>query len=93
MSRPRSVVVTFITRNNCPLCEKGWEILSSVAARYRVEVVARDVDTDESLFKQFSDRVPVVATVDGSIVDEGNLSESRLSSGLAALIVPRSPLP
>lgn len=74
--------VEFITRNNCPLCEKGEGVLRSVAKRWGLTVRLIDVDEDEALFDLFSDRVPVVLGEGGDVIAEGRISALRLTAAL-----------
>jgi hypothetical protein len=39
-----------------------------------------DVDLDLDLMEKYTDRVPVIETVDGVVVDEGIIEESTLRS-------------
>lgn len=72
----------FITRDDCPLCEKGERALLSVAKHWGLEVRRLDVDDDEALFQEFSDRVPVIRSAGGVVIGEGRISGLRLNAVL-----------
>ncbi|RLE12703.1 MAG: hypothetical protein DRJ28_08620 [Actinobacteria bacterium] len=74
--RPDSVRVIIYTRQACPLCEKGIAAARSVFGGNQITLV--DVDLDIGLMERYTDRVPVIETEDGEIIDEGIISESML---------------
>lgn len=71
-----------ITRDNCPLCEKGEAVLRSVAKRWGLSVRLLDVDADDALFEEFSERVPVIRTAARVVIAEGRISALRLNAAL-----------
>lgn len=68
--------VIFYTRQGCPLCEKGVAAALSVFGEANITFV--DVDLDLELMETYTDRVPVIETVDGTVIDEGIVEESTL---------------
>lgn len=68
--------VIIYTRQACPLCEKGIAAARSVFGGNQITLV--DVDLDIGLMERYTDRVPVIETEDGEIIDEGIISESML---------------
>jgi glutaredoxin len=68
--------VIIYTRRECPLCEKGIDLTERVFGAGHVALV--DVDLDLELMKRYTDRVPVIETEDGVVVDEGTITESTL---------------
>ncbi|MDK1018244.1 MAG: glutaredoxin family protein [Actinomycetota bacterium] len=66
-----SIVV--FTRQGCPLCAEGIAIARSVFGGDGVALV--DVDLDLELLERYTDRVPVIETEDGAVIDEGIISE------------------
>jgi hypothetical protein len=70
--------VIIYTRQVCPLCEKGVAAASSIFGEANITLV--DVDLDLDLMEKYTDRVPVIETVDGVVVDEGIIEESTLRS-------------
>lgn len=74
--------VEFITRANCPLCDKGEKVLQAAAQRWGVEIRRLDVDADADLLEEFSVRVPVIRTPAGEVIDEGKISKLRTNAGL-----------
>lgn len=53
-------VVEFLTRQNCPLCDDGWDDLDKWRRRYGFEVMTVDVDGDVDLQRRYGHQVPVV---------------------------------
>jgi glutaredoxin len=68
--------VIIYTRRECPLCEKGIDLTERVFGAGHVALV--DVDLDLELMKRYTDRVPVIETEDGVVIDEGTITESTL---------------
>jgi glutaredoxin len=68
--------VIVYTRRGCPLCDKGITRARNVFGEDRVTLV--DVDLDLSLLERYTDRVPVVETPDGTVIDEGIITEAAL---------------
>jgi hypothetical protein len=68
--------VIVYTRQGCPLCEKGIDLTERVFGAGHVALV--DVDLDLELMKRYTDRVPVIETEDGVVIDEGTITESTL---------------
>ena len=64
------------TRQACPLCEKGVAVALSVFGEMAVTLV--DVDLDLDLMEKYTDRVPVIETAAGIVIDEGIIEESTL---------------
>jgi hypothetical protein len=68
--------VIVYTRRDCPLCEKGIDLAERVFGAGHVELV--DVDLDLAFMERYTDRVPVIETEVGVVIDEGIISESKL---------------
>jgi hypothetical protein len=68
--------VIIYTRQACPLCEKGVAAAVSVFGETALTLV--DVDLDLELLEKYTDRVPVIETVDGIVIAEGIVEESAL---------------
>ena len=68
--------VIVFTRQGCPLCDKGITRARSVFGEDRVTLV--DVDLDLALLERYTDRVPVIETPDGTVIDEGIITEATL---------------
>lgn len=74
--------VVVYTRQECPLCEKGIADARTVFGEESITLV--DIDLDLVLMAQYNDRVPVIETEDGLVVDEGIISEKTLRAFLNA---------
>lgn len=73
--------VVVYTRQACPLCDKGIAVARSVFGADNVDLV--DVDLDLNLLELYTDRVPVIETEDGAVIDEGLIDESTLRMHLS----------
>ncbi|MCW2573221.1 MAG: glutaredoxin 2 [Frankiales bacterium] len=58
--RPRPVVVTFVTRSGCHLCEIAEPVVRAAADDAGVRFEVRDVDASPADVAAYSDKVPVV---------------------------------
>jgi glutaredoxin len=54
------VLVTFVTRSGCHLCEVAEPVVRAAADEAGVRFEVRDVDADPADRAAYSDRVPVV---------------------------------
>ena len=77
--------VEFITREQCPLCEEGEKVLRAAAKRWGLTIRLLDIDEDADLLEEFSERVPVIRTAAGRVIDEGRISILRVNAGLIRL--------
>ncbi|MCL1601271.1 MAG: glutaredoxin family protein [Actinomycetia bacterium] len=68
--------VTIYTRQGCPLCDEGVAAAVSVFGVANISLV--DVDLDLDLMERYTDRVPVIETVEGVVISEGIVEESTL---------------
>jgi hypothetical protein len=76
-----ALVVELLTRVNCGLCDRAQAALDAVARERPLTVVARDVDADEALLREFHLRVPVVR-LDGRVLCEGVVTEADVRAAL-----------
>lgn len=81
MSSPREVVV--YSRKGCHLCEIVKETLAKLERRGGFQWREVDVDTDDSLRRQFTDEVPVVF-IDGRKAFKYRLDEQEFLRKLAS---------
>jgi glutaredoxin len=77
--------ITFYTRVGCPLCDKALEQLEPLAREHGVTIEIVDIDLDLELLERYNDRVPVIETADGSVIDEGIVDDSVISAGITNL--------
>lgn len=68
--------VVVYTRQACPLCDEGIAVARSVFGATRVTLV--DIDLDLELLDRYTDRVPVIETSRGEVIDEGIITEGSL---------------
>ena len=71
---PMNVIV--YTRAGCPLCETGVALAHRVFGVDNVTLV--DVDLDLDLLERYNERVPVITSADGTVIDEGIISATAL---------------
>ncbi len=79
--------VELITKENCPLCESGAETLQRATSKFNIEVRKIDIFEDDDIYDEYSTRVPVVRAPNGSVIDEGKLSQAKLTPALLRLKV------
>lgn len=68
--------VIVYTRQGCPLCEMGIALVHSVFGEDQVTLI--DVDLDLELMEKYTNRVPVIETSEGVVIDEGIIEQSTL---------------
>ncbi len=68
--------IVIFTRQACPLCDKGIAVARSVFGEDQITLV--DVDLDLELMEKYTNRVPVIETEDGVVIDEGVITEHSL---------------
>ncbi|MCL1593357.1 MAG: glutaredoxin family protein [Actinomycetia bacterium] len=68
--------VIVYTRQGCPLCEKGIARARDVYGDDAVTLI--DVDLDLALLERYSDRVPVIESRNGVVIDEGIIDIEKL---------------
>ena len=76
------VQLDFVTRKNCPLCEKGLRSLEPYVDSGKVELILHDVDEAPDL-ALYGERVPVLLR-NGKVLAEGRFN--RLSLSLKLLL-------
>ncbi len=76
------LVVKFLTRPGCHLCDEARPIVTSVAAKSGVEIEEIDIDSDPVLTRDFGLRIPVVTAPDGRVLAEGQIDSRRLRKEL-----------
>jgi hypothetical protein len=79
--------VELVTKANCPLCESGADTLRRAAAKFKITVNEIDIFEDDDIYDAYSTRVPVVLAPNGSVIDEGKLSQAKLTPALLRLKV------
>ena len=73
-----SVQIRIFTRQRCPLCDAGIALARDVFGPASLELI--DVDLELALLEFYTDRVPVIEDSDGSVIDEGIISEEVLAA-------------
>jgi glutaredoxin len=75
--------VVLYTRPGCCLCDTARQVITRVGARHpsAFALEERDIETDESLFRAYLERIPVV-TIDGEEAFEFAVEERALERRL-----------
>ena len=73
--------VVLYTRQGCCLCEEARAVLERVRARHRFELREQDIEQDESLLREYLERIPVI-TIDGAPAFELRVGEAELERAL-----------
>lgn len=68
---PTVTSIRFYTRQGCPLCDKAFEITRPLAEAAGVNIDVVDIDLDLDLLEAYNERVPVIETDSGTVIDEG----------------------
>jgi hypothetical protein len=79
--------VVLYGRDGCCLCDEAREVLMRVRGRHPFELLERDIEQDDTLYRAYLERIPVV-TIDGLqafelFVDEAELETRLLNPRLA----------
>jgi hypothetical protein len=77
LSKSNLVPVIYYTKENCPLCSEGLEILNKIRDEMDLRIEVVDIYQDDALLEEYQLKIPVVA-VNGEELDFGKLSETKL---------------
>ncbi|WNF36528.1 glutaredoxin family protein [Bacillaceae bacterium IKA-2] len=80
--------ITFYTKENCPLCDKGLLVLAEINKDIPFTIESIDIYKDDELLEKYQIMIPVVE-VDGIEVDYGILSEEKIRTFLGKAQAPR----
>ncbi len=69
--------VVLYGRPGCHLCEEALAVIERTRARVAFELIRLDIESDETLFMRYLERIPVVS-IDGVEVFELFVDESAL---------------
>lgn len=75
--------ITLLGKPGCHLCDEARAVVARVAADLDVAWDERDVTTDDALYEEYGDRIPVVL-IDGSEHAYWTVDESRLRGALSS---------
>ena len=76
----RSLV--FVTKANCPVCEKGRRLVGRYTGRFGVAVEDVDIASSIALAEEFGGRVPVLLGVGHKVLAEGRLTPFAVQRAL-----------
>ena len=71
------LLVWFLTRDGCRLCDEARPLVEWVARRLRVDLVEVDIDTDDELIARYGLRIPVVLGRNDQVIAEGVIDDAR----------------
>ena len=74
----RDLILTFLTRSGCHLCDDARPIVLSEADRIGANVKELDIDTDDRLVARYGMRIPVVLAEEDVVVAEGIINAKDL---------------
>lgn len=66
--------VLFVTKSDCPLCDKGLDVVRRYAGRFGVGVDVVDIASSPALAEEFAERVPVILGFGHRVLAEGRLT-------------------
>ncbi|WP_369683860.1 glutaredoxin family protein [Salipaludibacillus sp. LMS25] len=79
------LIIYFYTKNDCSLCDKGFETLRILQKTYHFSIEKRDIYTQEEWLEKYHIRIPVIETEDGIVLDEGIVSFNHLEEKMTHL--------
>jgi glutaredoxin len=71
------LIVKFLTRDGCHLCDDARPLVERAAGRAGVDVEEIDVDSNEELRQAYGASVPVVVASGGEVLAEGLIDDER----------------
>ena len=74
-------VVTLIRKPGCHLCDDAQEVVARVCGELGVVWEQKDISTDEELYREYWEQIPVVL-VDGAQHTFWRVNEERLRKAL-----------
>jgi len=54
------ITIEILSKDDCSLCDVAKETVQDAAKEFNCEVVIVDIETDENLFKEYCEKIPVV---------------------------------
>jgi glutaredoxin len=73
--------VTFYSKENCPLCDKGLALLQEIQKEISFDVDIIDIYKDDQLLELYQLMIPVVK-IDDELVSYGKLEKDRIRKRL-----------
>lgn len=71
-------VVKFLVRPGCHLCDDARPVVAAEVGRAGGMVIEIDIESDDSLLKEYGLRIPVALGPDGSVLAEGIINRGHL---------------
>jgi glutaredoxin len=75
------IMVTFYTKENCPLCEKAKTILVDLAKEFPIEIDEQDIYKDDAQLELYQVMIPVVE-IDGEQIAYGIIEKDVIRKRL-----------
>ena len=76
--------VTVMSKIDCPLCDKGIEVIKPLAEEFQFEIKVVDIYQDDTLLEKYQIMIPVVL-INNEEVDFGILSREKIRKRLLEL--------
>ena len=74
----RDLIVTFLSRPGCPLCDDARPLVLAEAERVGAEVEELNIESDDQLVSLYGMRIPVVLGPDGVVLAEGIINDRKI---------------
>ncbi|WKA59701.1 glutaredoxin family protein [Planococcus shenhongbingii] len=74
-------MITFYTRQNCPLCDEAKMMLELVREDFPFEYEEVDIESDDAIHEKYMLMIPVIEK-DGKVVIYGNIGYIELLEAL-----------
>src|SRR2546425_12448566 len=78
--KPATPDVVIYTKPDCPLCDKAKALLEELSKEFPLNLIEKDVNSEEKARKYYADRVPVILVNDREVAGyppEEKRSEER----------------
>ncbi|WP_180320838.1 glutaredoxin family protein [Alkalihalobacterium bogoriense] len=77
----KKIKMTFYSKENCSLCDKGFSVLQQLTEEFPLDIHVVDIYKNEDLLEKYQIMIPVVV-IDGEDVDFGILSKNKIRKRL-----------
>lgn len=75
------LTVTLYTKEKCPLCDKGKEILTEIQHEIAFDLEVFDIYKDDELLEKYQLMIPVVC-ISNEEIDFGQLSKRKIKEAV-----------
>ncbi|WP_246942575.1 glutaredoxin family protein [Bacillus pinisoli] len=81
----KEYVLTFYTKENCPLCEKAKAVIEELSEEFPLKMIEKDIYKDDQLLELYQLMIPVLE-LNGEQIGYGLIRKDEVRSELTRLI-------